>query len=129
MATNLLPRRLRSGAISCRLVVILAALAATAGCAKRETPVDRGTREQTLLRAIDVDPPDLDPQVVTGIAEAKIFSAIFERLVRLDEVTQRTGQKYFSKQTVLHQGITLGLSHFMNARKAIMMVNGERKKE
>ncbi len=86
MATNLPFHHRRFGAIACGLVAVLVA---TAGCAKRETPVDRATREQTLLRAIDVDPPDLDPQVVTGIAEAKIFSALFERLVRLDEVTQR----------------------------------------
>ncbi|MEO6245768.1 MAG: peptide ABC transporter substrate-binding protein, partial [Opitutaceae bacterium] len=72
-----------------RFLCVFSLFAVAVGCAKRETPVDRATRAQTLLRAIDVDPPDLDPHVVTGIAEAKIFSALFERLVRLDEQTQR----------------------------------------
>jgi oligopeptide transport system substrate-binding protein len=64
-------------------------LLVSAGCAKRELPVDRATREQTLLRAIDVDPSDLDPHIVVGIAEGKIFSALFDRLVRTDGKTLR----------------------------------------
>lgn len=54
---------------------------------KRESRVERAIAEQTLYRAIDVDPADLDPQAVTGIAESKVLTALFEPLVRLDAET------------------------------------------
>ena len=41
----------------------------TDGCARRETPVLRGDREQILSRGIGSEVSDLDPQLVTGIAE------------------------------------------------------------
>lgn len=59
------------------------------GCAKRETVVQQGTRERILHRAIDVDPVDLDPHVVTGIAELKILAALFESLTAIDSATLR----------------------------------------
>jgi glucosamine-6-phosphate isomerase len=45
----------------------------------------------------------------------------------LDPITVSVGQKYFSKETPLTQGITLGLRHLSEAGKAILIVNGGRK--
>lgn len=48
-------------------------------------------------------------------------------VIDLDEVTQSIGQKYFDQTTIINKGITLGLNQFLNAKKAIMMANGNHK--
>ncbi|GHB72195.1 6-phosphogluconolactonase [Persicitalea jodogahamensis] len=45
----------------------------------------------------------------------------------LDPMTAEVGQKYFTKQTPLTEGITLGLRHFLEARELIVMASGEAK--
>jgi glucosamine-6-phosphate isomerase len=46
----------------------------------------------------------------------------------LEEVTASVGQKYFQSETPLTQGITVGLKHFLEAKVAIVIANGEKKK-
>ena len=48
-------------------------------------------------------------------------------VVTLDPVTQKVGQKYFSKQTALTRGITLGMRHVFAARRVVLQVQGARK--
>lgn len=85
------PCRLEAGAAFSssflRLLSLFAAILVFAACGKRETPADTGLRTQTLHRALDLDPADLDPHIVTGIAEAKVLSALFEPLVTIDPAT------------------------------------------
>ncbi|AMR34536.1 glucosamine-6-phosphate deaminase [Mucilaginibacter sp. PAMC 26640] len=45
----------------------------------------------------------------------------------LDPVTVEVGQKYFSKATPLTHGITLGLQHLQEAKKAILIASGAKK--
>jgi galactosamine-6-phosphate isomerase len=45
----------------------------------------------------------------------------------LAEETKSVGQKYFSSNTQLDQGITLGLRHFREARLPILIANGKKK--
>jgi len=56
---------------------------AFAACAKRETVVDRGNREGILHLSVGSEPSDLDPQIVTGLGEAKIIQSLFEPIVSL----------------------------------------------
>lgn len=56
------------------------------GCAKRESPVERGTREQVLHRGLSADPSDLDPHLITGLPEINVASALFEGLLGEDPV-------------------------------------------
>lgn len=48
-------------------------------------------------------------------------------VVNLSESTKTVGQKYFDKETVLTQGITLGLRHLTEARAVILLVSGAKK--
>lgn len=48
-------------------------------------------------------------------------------VVELTESTKRVGQKYFTQETPLDQGITLGLQHLTEAREVILMASGPRK--
>jgi oligopeptide transport system substrate-binding protein len=57
-----------------------------ASCAKRETPVERGIREQVLQRGLSADPADLDPHLITGLPEINVVSTLFEGLVAEDPV-------------------------------------------
>ena len=53
-------------------------------CTRRGTDVQRGNREQILHRGIGSEVSDLDPQLVTGLAEQCVVSALFEGLVTED---------------------------------------------
>lgn len=48
-------------------------------------------------------------------------------VVELAESTKTVGQKYFTQETPLSTGITLGLQHLTEAREAILMASGVRK--
>lgn len=56
-------------------------VAIDSGCKKRETDVERGTREQVLHRGLAADLTGLDPHLETGLPEINVISALFEGLV------------------------------------------------
>ena len=56
------------------------------GCLKREPAVQRGNREQVLHRGIGNEVSELDPHLVTGVAEGNVLRALFEGLVTEDPV-------------------------------------------
>ncbi|MBL7697550.1 MAG: glucosamine-6-phosphate deaminase [Chitinophagaceae bacterium] len=62
-----------------------------------------------------------------GFNEPGIRFEEYSHVVDLDETTQSVGQKYFREETKLTQGITLGLQHLMEAKKAILIANGIKK--
>ena len=64
-------------------LVSLICLLAT-GCAKRESAVMSGNRDGILHFSVGSEPTDLDPHIITGLAEAKIIPALFESLVSFD---------------------------------------------
>ena len=71
-----------------RLLPLACALAlALAGCGKRETPVQRGIREQVLLVGAGAGLSDLDPQLATSVGEFNVLLAFFEGLTDLDPAT------------------------------------------
>jgi len=66
------------------LGLALSLLPGATGCARRETPVEVGDREQVLHLGNSSEPKDLDPHIVTGVTEHNIISAISEGLVSED---------------------------------------------
>ncbi len=52
----------------------------------------------------------------------------YAHVSELEEVTASVGQKYFQSETPLTQGITVGLKHLLEAKVAIVLANGEKKK-
>lgn len=65
-------------------LLALTLLTLTSACARRETPVEIGNREQILHRGNLSEPQDLDPHVVTGVSEFNIMAALLEGLVNED---------------------------------------------
>lgn len=51
------------------------------GCAKKESPVDVGTREGIFYRGNSTEPESLDPHLVRGAVEWTIVGSLFEGLV------------------------------------------------
>lgn len=45
----------------------------------------------------------------------------------IDPITQKTGQKYFTSEQDLSQGLTLGLATLMEVKQIILIVSGEHK--
>ncbi|HEY4248927.1 MAG TPA: peptide ABC transporter substrate-binding protein [Lacunisphaera sp.] len=68
------------------LLAALLCLLLCTGCPRRETPVDRGIREQVLERGLSADPVELDPHVISGLSEINVTSALFEGLIAEDPV-------------------------------------------
>jgi len=66
------------------MLLLAASLAVLSACSKRESVVAAGDRTQTLHRGIGYEVVDLDPQLVTSVAEQSVMAALFEGLVRED---------------------------------------------
>ena len=64
-----------------RIALILAGALALAGCGRRETLVESGTRDQVLHIGNKDEPSDLDPQINTASSTVNILSALFQGLV------------------------------------------------
>lgn len=62
-----------------------------------------------------------------GFNEPGTDPANYSHVVELDETTRSVGQKYFRQTTTLSYGITLGLQHLLESRKAILIANGVHK--
>ena len=77
-------RRILAPIISWVFLCLLVAI--HPGCAKRETPVDKGTRDQVLHRGLSADPSELDPHVISTLPEINIVSTLFEGLVGEDPI-------------------------------------------
>jgi glucosamine-6-phosphate isomerase len=62
-----------------------------------------------------------------GFNEPGVSPQLYSHIIDLDATTQSVGQKYFKESTVLKKGITLGLQHLLESKKAILMASGEKK--
>ena len=62
-----------------------------------------------------------------GFNEPGAGEHLHAHVIDLDETTRSVGQKYFKQTTLLHQGITLGLRHLLESRKALMVASGKKK--
>ncbi|WP_207632865.1 6-phosphogluconolactonase [Foetidibacter luteolus] len=62
-----------------------------------------------------------------GFNEPGVSFNLHAHVIDLDETTITVGQKYFAEPVPLSQGITLGLQHLLDARKAIVIANGAKK--
>jgi glucosamine-6-phosphate isomerase len=64
-----------------------------------------------------------------GLNEPGTSFDLYSHIVHLDETTKIVGQKYFSGKVNLTAGITLGVKYIMEAKTAILQLNGSRKAE
>jgi 6-phosphogluconolactonase/glucosamine-6-phosphate isomerase/deaminase len=62
-----------------------------------------------------------------GLNEPGASWDLNSHIIRLDETTRKVGQKYFSRETELTSGITVGMKQILTARTIILQVNGSRK--
>lgn len=69
-----------------RLLACTLGLLCLSGCLRRESAVTAGNRDQVLHRGVGYEVTELDPHLVTGIAEGNVLRALFEGLVTEDPV-------------------------------------------
>ena len=62
-----------------------------------------------------------------GFNEPGVSLNLRSHVIKLDEVTQTVGQKYFEQRVELKEGITLGFQNILAARAVIAMANGIKK--
>lgn len=68
--------------------LVLALLTLT-GCSRRDTAVEAGIRDQTLLIGNGAEPQELDPQLVSASTDQILSAALFEGLCAIDETTSQ----------------------------------------
>lgn len=95
---------------------LVAAIALLAGCAPRETAVERGNREQILHRGIGHDLADLDPHLATQASDYTVLSALFEGLVSEHPVTLEPVPGVAERWQVSSDGLTYTFSLREHAR-------------
>ena len=64
-----------------------------------------------------------------GFNEPGVSFNNYSHVIDLDETTLTVGQKYFKTTVALQLGITLGLQHLLESKKAILIANGNKKAE
>lgn len=64
-----------------------------------------------------------------GMNEPGTSPSSRSHIAALDPITQKTGQKYFKKEQILKEGITLGLATLMESKHIILIVSGSHKAE
>ncbi|WP_221638640.1 glucosamine-6-phosphate deaminase [Paenilisteria weihenstephanensis] len=64
-----------------------------------------------------------------GFNEPGVSFENYAHVIDLDSTTQNVGQKYFTKEVDRTKGITLGVKHILNAKTAVLVANGEKKRE
>lgn len=77
----------RLARLVCPFVFLAASLALPTGCARRETAVASGNRDQVLHIGNLVEPNDLDPQVADSQQTNNVCMAFFEGLAQYDPKT------------------------------------------
>ena len=64
-----------------------------------------------------------------GFNEPGVDENTYCHVVPLDETTTNVSVKYFGKQMNIAHGITLGMKHFYEAKKVLLMANGKHKSQ
>ena len=78
-----------------------------AGCARRETPVEAGIRDQVLRRGNSTEPESLDPHLVRGAVEWTLVGSLFEGLTIPDPQTLEPRPGAAERWTVSDDGLTV----------------------
>src|SRR2546426_11426443 len=68
----------------CLVAIVVSTAWFLSSCTPPSTRVSYGDREQVLFRGNGAEPQDVDPYIVTGVAEDHIITALFEGLVSED---------------------------------------------
>ena len=68
----------------CLVAIVVSTAWLLSACTPPPTRLSYGDREQVLFRGNGAEPQDVDPQIVTGVPEDHIITALFEGLVSED---------------------------------------------
>jgi glucosamine-6-phosphate isomerase len=63
-----------------------------------------------------------------GLNEPYVSLDLDSHVIELDATTKKVGQKYFSQETKLEQGITIGLKQVLESKTVVVIANGSLKK-
>jgi len=102
------------GIFSCLFVCFVGLLFVS--CAKHETDVARGIRDQVLHRGLAADLTSLDPHLINGLPEINVASALFEGLVAEDPVDGHPVPGVAESWDVSPDGLTYTFHLRANAR-------------
>lgn len=64
-----------------------------------------------------------------GLNEPGVDFELYSHISNLDEKTKHIAKKYFSKEVLLTDGITLGPSHLLESKVAVIIASGSKKAE
>jgi oligopeptide transport system substrate-binding protein len=108
----------RLALLSASSLVLLVLLCA---CARRETVVQKGNREQILHLGNGAEPNSLDPHVLDAYSDQRLVAALFEGLCVIDEQTSKPGPGAAEHWEVSPDGLTWTF----HLRRGLQWSNGE----
>ncbi|MGZ3950147.1 MAG: 6-phosphogluconolactonase [Flavisolibacter sp.] len=97
---------------------------------RSNNPEEECTRIENFIRqhgGIDVAILGLGMNGHVGMNEPGTPPQLHSHVTKIDPLTQKVGQKYFSQQKELSHGLTLGLATLKEAKHIMLIVNGEHK--
>jgi glucosamine-6-phosphate isomerase len=62
-----------------------------------------------------------------GFNEPGVSFDSYAHVIELDDTSKTVGQKYFKETRELDKGITLGIKHILESKKAVLIANGTKK--
>ncbi len=103
------------------LFTALGSLLFLGACARRETPVESGTRTGTLHVGNGAEPESLDPHVLNAYTDQRLEAALFEGLCAIDEQTSQPVPGAAERW----ESSTDGLTWTFHLRAGLLWSNGE----
>lgn len=82
-----------------------------------------------LMGGIDVAIIGLGMNGHVGMNEPGTPVDSYSHIAEIDEMTQAVGQKYFTAETKLARGLTLGIGTLLQAHQLMLLANGSKKAE
>ena len=86
--------------------LLAATLSLLAGCARRQSEVAQDHAAGVLHCSIGSEPTDLDPHIVTSLAEARVLPALFDPLVGFDPATLAPAPALAERWDIAPDGLT-----------------------
>jgi oligopeptide transport system substrate-binding protein len=103
------------------LLAVLCPLLALSGCARRETIVQAGNREQILHVGNGAEPESVDPHVAIAYSDQRLLAALFEGLCATDEPSSQPVPGAAERWEVSADGLTWTF----HLRAGLQWSNGE----
>lgn len=99
-------------ALRWQVLVAVSLVLATGSSCRRETPVEKATRDNILLLGNGSEPKTLDPQLVQSVGDSNIMRALFEGLVTFHDTEDAVAEPGVAERWEPNEDYSVWTFHF-----------------